>query len=1047
MTDVEVHNDYGQLGVIKYDEERQSWRKTRAFATSSSLHCIGGERTHIDIDDHSNRTEPCHQDGSNGSKHLLSNCPELSGSGGIIKSILSGNPVGDSYARRQSLHEQIVEFGEISTPNLRSIPVLALSTGIAGDELTLARGRPSKQGWERDFNCWLETAFFDQRESTAWSDGRGQLLQICFSATLAGERLLLAVRYHDTVSVLNIGFGKQEKSSHKPRRAFYIKPIEDFNTCKPEIQDVIDISFIPREPYQLLSYHRSGYIRSWKLSASSREQASLIYEIHHDLHSPSRCPSPCQPGILGIARHNFLATDGGQQLILHKSGNSERSDATEKLELPGAILDLRLASGLSNLILALTTSHLVWIVFQIDKIANKGTMGLLQTWAHHRDASDNSLSISQTHVVSKSYTTDNTGSDSSLVILYSRRNMLLTIFQYVTQDEIQAENPLSIQILDPVKLELKPPASTDSAGYKHFEIIPAPLRIGHRNAPVDSIGRRYEDLGLCFFQGFHLLDRTLSSFVYFQTPPGAPQLHVDDLSWRRRVGPRAPLSGPTAEPSFVVDSKEDSEKSDREDAGKQRWWEQPRRSEKDMQASEIWSFRYTNLEPVYETLPNASIRPPPCVRPESDTATASKDGAQTDSSSLLTNVLRGVTEQDDIFCTSDEITGILHPGVTGSPNEGPFNSVPLSADSQLFSTIGPNGEQITLAEAYVSLVQDMIPQLSSTLPISARVAFEARLRLLVTRTFTSGCIKFPPSQQSEPPELGQRQPPSMPHPDIPSSQTTSYITSQQIYPNGLQSSQPVPAAATSSNHDHVTSAIQRLTQFTHPSSFHDHHHHHQETKNHLLNTTQRTLNFWAPTRSLARSSSPPTDIDVEIYEADRRRPPTEAQLAESQRQQRKIEKATARRRELEDFEERERLRNSQRSQQPATQRMGFGSQQPGSQRPGFSSQQHGSQRMPFASQQGSQRIGGFSSQKRTPFGSQSTMRTPLNSQSTVGLESSQLTLPTPVSSQVDVQSQVGKSRMASTQAGGSSVKRSSQVLWGGQVSQGLPERKKRKAGF
>ena len=1040
MTDVEVHNDYGQLGVIKYDAERQSWRKTRAFATSPSLHCIGGERTHIDIEDYSNRAEPCRQDGSNDSKHLLSNCPELSGSGGIIKSILPGNPVGDRYARRQSLHEQIVEFGEINTPNLRSIPVLALSTGIASDELTLARGKPSRQGWERDFNCWLETAFFDQRESTAWSDGRGQLLQICFSATLAGERLLLAVRYHDTVSVLNIGFGKQEKSSHKPRRAFYIKPIEDFNTCKPEIQDVIDISFIPREPYQLLSYHRSGYIRSWKLSASSREQASLIYEIHHDLHSPSRCPSPRQPRILGIARHNFFATDGGQQLILHKFGNSERSDATETLELPGAILDLQLASGSSNLIVALTTSHLVWIVFQINKIANNGTMGLLQTWAHHRDASDKSLSISQTHVGSKSYTTDNTGSDSSLVILYSRRNMLLTIFQYVTQDEIQAENPLSIQILDPVKLELKPPASTDSAGYKHFEIIPAPLRIGHRNAPVDSIGRRYEDLGLCFFQGFHLLDRTLSSFVYFQTPPGAPQLHVDDLSWRRRVGPRAPLSGPTAEPSFVVDSKEDSEKPDREGAGTQRWWEQPRRSEKDTQASEISSFRYTDLEPVYEILQNASIRPPLCVRPESDPATASKNRAQTDSCSLLTNVLRGVTERDDIFRTSDEITGILHPGVTGSPNEGPLNSVPLSADSQLFSTTSPNGEQITLAEAYISLVQDMIPQLPSTLPISARVAFEARLRLLVTRTFTSGLIKFPPPKQSEPPESGQPQPPSMPHPDIPSSQTTSYITSQQLYPNGLQSSQPIPATAIPSSHDHVTSAIQTLAQFTHPSSSH-----HQETNNHLLHTTQRTFNFWAPTRSLAQCSTPPTDIDVEIYEADRRRPPTEAQLAESQRQQRKIEKATARRRELEDFEERERLRNSQRSQQPATQRMGFGSQQLGSQRLGFSSQQQGSQRMPFASQQASQR--GLSSLRRTPFGSQSTMRTPLNSQSTVSMESSQMTLPTPVSSQVEGQSQAGASAMASSQLVGSSMKRSSQVLWGGQGSQGLPERKKRKAGF
>ncbi|KAL9056904.1 MAG: hypothetical protein Q9162_002675 [Coniocarpon cinnabarinum] len=792
------------------------------------------------------------------------------------------------------------------------------------------------------------------------------------------------------------------------------------------MSDLNSLCFAKNQPYMLVTGHTNGQLCQWNLIRYKHEQLKPFQQYglrEQDITNVSN-------GVIlqALSDQTVLMSHGEHLWMFDRLAGRTLPTA---VEIGDNVLDLRFASVKESVLIVLTAKDVVWVRVRRKADTEEELIQILGACAHHRDAADVSLRL----FVSYDNDVDPHGAKNltseANVWVYSRKNFMITEIQCQLDKNAQDDHNFQVRIGEPTALSFEP-------HWQHVKVlqlwaVPIDLRDSAENARALDRAEQNDSVKQSFYQVFWVAsDQSLWSCIYCRPHSQAQNAHLDQLSWNKRRNLHPPLSSRFATENFIVDSDEDEiEQQDSQRPISYPWWMKPRlhfhETQREEQVENTLSVRLLSRVLGYSRLSTTeSLREKledfHRQHKQRNLLNASTHG-------LLRDTLQSQSTPDDLFEASTPLqtfTSELAVSRHG-PRSAAISLVPLLDLAQ--ETVREHTHiQPSLHSLYESVLDCYSTPIPQTYPGVTRLLWERCVRYFTTNINLSSVSIFTQPPSDEEVEAGWQK-------------TVSSLKS------------------------HVSINFKR------------------NDTGQRMRSALSVLSSWH--EEVSGDSSPTSAIDLTRYDAALIAPQTEEQQSESQRQLRKLEKQKRR---AEQASQSMPLSSqlSQGSIDITSQQLIVSSQR--SRRPSFGSS-HGS---PWSSQpstqaifgtqgtQSSQRgaVSGFQSSQASSFrsGREAPSMERRRSQLPAAFASSQLLTPPATQSQKQGLSQLSPTAGNTFSVPGmvtaqrpdqrerdpesivkqnlpifgipsSSLKRSSQAMPGSQTSVGLPERKKRKAGF
>ncbi|KAI9753465.1 MAG: hypothetical protein M4579_005149 [Chaenotheca gracillima] len=528
MTDRRVNDlSYGQLGQAYYDLKNDQWLFNHLPSNDIYLQPLGRSEISISPTNDSSFNIPGRGDSSAREQHkrsraLVKSNPELVPALEHLPILARASTIISSHvAQHDGAKSTLYAIGKArdidnQRSGARTVPVLALVSGSAGESLRLIQGHSRKRTWGKLRGISLEVPGFGGQEECTWFGDYSPICQVCYSEYEGGGGTWLCVRLQTSTVVMRPKLhrapvpvsdfekgGLNGKSRLNPNVVLNV-PIRSTGG-KPHA----DVSFNPWYQHQIAIVDQAGRWSIWDITETKIQKlkeplpsaTGFIKENPTSLDHADGWARICWSGSV-----NMLVVSNRRTLAIF----SLSSRVPVRLETPDLgiakttswILDLKRSPIDPSHLFVLTSTHIVWLEVTshtLPRATNESQdpgAKVLLSWRHFRDGEDVTLRLECLPV-----------QDVLYVSLYSSLTTFATVFQFSKPEG----SLIPLSTADPFPLRFSPGmfdsgAEGDlSSGVNHSQIISClkffPLQYSTDSRfEVSPISRQYMDLGIVFIR-------------------------------------------------------------------------------------------------------------------------------------------------------------------------------------------------------------------------------------------------------------------------------------------------------------------------------------------------------------------------------------------------------------------------------------------------------------------------------------------------------------------------------------------------------------------
>ncbi|KAI9794828.1 MAG: hypothetical protein M1816_002956 [Peltula sp. TS41687] len=506
---------YGHLGQAIYDTENKTWCFSREPGRNQVLKPLGPYE--IPISAPHVGPDSSHEIGYSLRK-LARTHPEIVPAISSLPSLAQFSEViTDATSTHDPTISARIAIGEArdvenQRSGLRTIPLLAVVSGLAGESLRLLRIEKVKLGWENQAS--LNTAALNAPDFTGgeegwWAGAGGPIKQVCSSQKQGRGGSWLALRQLNSTTILRPLYHRipvfpsrlSQDANPLPPSRMNANALVTLPMSRTGGSPHSDVTFNPWYNRQFGIVDHEGHWSVWNVEGervkrdtyrAKLEQGGPINE--YEVERNERAPTDGWGGICWVGNVYTFAVFGRRDFAMFDlSHNPALRLPVPDIGLSDAsrwILDVKASPTNENHLFVVTTSQIFWLEV-VCAAENKGEQSkctILLSWRHSRYEEDTSLQLS---VVAA----DGDSSDTTL-LLYSRYTSHVTVFQFA----MHAQRPtLPVSLSDPYNLEgLEGGPFSGNRKLSNLVMLPVQYITGSTVEPK-GLGRLYMDHDVRFY--------------------------------------------------------------------------------------------------------------------------------------------------------------------------------------------------------------------------------------------------------------------------------------------------------------------------------------------------------------------------------------------------------------------------------------------------------------------------------------------------------------------------------------------------------------------
>ncbi|KAK0514439.1 hypothetical protein JMJ35_003056 [Cladonia borealis] len=579
--------NFGHLGKPIYDSNSREWQFARRLSAAQRLKPVGQPvialegSTKVFIE--TSRNAP---DRWRTIKDLTQELPELAPAAFLLSDLAqTSDAVNEVTAGHDPTVSELLAFGEAveitrERRGQRTIPIVAVTAGAAGEFVRLVRLTPTQLGWDDSEDAHLDCMTARGGEEGFWMGNGSPVQQVVFAEAEGKPSHWLAVRYHGAISILRpLLLRNADISASYDEGTHPASRLDANHTLTLAEQNGVpfsDLCFNPWNNQQFGTIDQEGRWTIWDIDvAVNRKRKGHGTVVQR---SQGQLPDAYKQGpglasliadgwnrVLWVGAKDTVAVASRRTLAIYDIGTPVKMlhviDMDQGKE-GDWLLDMKQCWLDASSLFVVTSSRIFWI--RVSSAGDcykskdmKPGASILLSWDHSIDREDislrlNILGVSNTKG-SDNDATSNVPSPSAqdrntstfLVLLYSRLSGLIMNFAFHRKTS-SSEQALSA--VDPYIFRLSVEycgfprsgavAYNTDIGSQISDIIIKVLHYNHRNPSV-RLGRGETELGnhTMFYQLSVLLhDSTLSEVLCAEVEAGSTvQIHPPDVVNRKSL--------------------------------------------------------------------------------------------------------------------------------------------------------------------------------------------------------------------------------------------------------------------------------------------------------------------------------------------------------------------------------------------------------------------------------------------------------------------------------------------------------------------------------
>ena len=496
-------------------------------------------------------------------KDLTQELPELAPAAFLLPDLAqTSDAVNEVTAGHDPTKSELLAFGEAvqitrQRRGQRTIPIVAVTAGVAGEFVRLVRLTPTQLGWDDSGDAHLDCMTARGGEEGFWMGNGSPVQQVVFAEAEGKPSHWLAVRYHGAISILRpLLLRNVDISASHDGGTSLSSRLDANHTLTLAEQDGVpfsDLCFNPWNNQQFGTIDQEGRWSIWDIGVAvnrkrkghgtvvKRSQGQLP-DAHKQGPALASVVADGWNRVLWVGAKDTVAVASRRTLAVYDIGTPERMLYVVDMDQGKEgdwLLDMKQCWQDANSLFVVTSSRICWI--RVSSAGDyyksqdmKPGASILLSWGHSIDREDislrlNILGVSNTTVPDNDATSNvpsasaqDRNTSTFLVLLYSRWSGLIMNFAFYRKTS-SSEQGLSA--VDPYILRLSVEESgfprsgavaydTD-IGSQISDIIIKVLQYNHRNPSV-QLGKGETGLGshTMFYQLSVLLhDSTLSEVL------------------------------------------------------------------------------------------------------------------------------------------------------------------------------------------------------------------------------------------------------------------------------------------------------------------------------------------------------------------------------------------------------------------------------------------------------------------------------------------------------------------------------------------------------
>ena len=425
-------------------------------------------------------------------KDLTRKHPELVPAASLLSDLAqTSEAVSEVTASHDPTVSELLAFGQAiditrEKSGVRTVPIVAIAAGAAGELLRLVRLKEEQVGWGGE-NFTLDNLTAKNGEKGWWTGNGTPIKQLVFAEAQGHLGYWLAVRYHGAVSIFRplLRSDPEFTTSHGTGRAHLPSSRLDVNhvvTLPENGAPFSDVTFNPWNHQQVATIDQEGSWSVWVVDATTRfkqKGRGTISKISngHIFDDEKQDYAPFRPmldgwgAVLWAQNPNIIAVAGRTAFAVFDIETSSRQALVPELTSSRTgdwILDVKKSSRDPSSVFVATSLCVYWLHIskpeQMSGTAElKSNAQCLLTWKHFRDREDTSLRLNILDILEGGRFHDDTEHalshpadrdyDSTTIkaLLYSCLSGMVTVFSF--QYAMSPSNK-AFSAFDPYRLKL-----------------------------------------------------------------------------------------------------------------------------------------------------------------------------------------------------------------------------------------------------------------------------------------------------------------------------------------------------------------------------------------------------------------------------------------------------------------------------------------------------------------------------------------------------------------------------------------------------------------
>ncbi|KAI9811458.1 MAG: hypothetical protein M1827_005441 [Pycnora praestabilis] len=470
---------YGHLGEAIYDPETKSWTFNRQPGHSNILEPVGSLTNSLapPPGPSSPVEQQSYQDIHKQACDLAKSYPELVPAVPLLSSLAF---TSQAITATTSIHDPTTSdrlaFGkaadlENQRSGARTVPIVAVPGGEAGEAVRLIQVREEQLGWGTDQSPLLGITEIGGGEEALWVGDGGTVQQIRFAQSAGESSTWMAVRLLTTTVILRPLYHRVPFSTsslerypnscgHAPSR-LDPNPIVTLSLRLTGDAPHADVCFNPWYEKQFAVVDQKGNWSVWDVEGQKSKRSTLRTKAGKSGHISQDFDFETGESLEEEAGDGWgricWAGDVNTLVVCNRRHMAVFDLKATLVQSHAPDLGLRMTSdwildvsvNLHNQahVFVLTSARLFWLEItssgeDIDEKDVTRRAKTLLSWRHFRDREDVSLRLQLTNL-----------DEVSLLLLYSRMNNLITVFQFHNASETSV---LPLSVADPFTLTLPP---------------------------------------------------------------------------------------------------------------------------------------------------------------------------------------------------------------------------------------------------------------------------------------------------------------------------------------------------------------------------------------------------------------------------------------------------------------------------------------------------------------------------------------------------------------------------------------------------------------